>query len=1282
MKIPPDLTLIKGGTRTASSPDEAQRNPGNNRAIPDFISFHPGYLLPPLQKGDRGGFVSYLLITLFLHGCGGGGFNKLPQSPSVTTLSVNTSDISPKSTTLTGVVNPNSDPTIAWFEWGTDEIYSNKTAETDVGNGAEAVNVSERLENQLTPNTLYYYRLVARNGLDIIYDEGMVFTTTAIPPPTLAPIRTANEIQNINCTLMGITVNPNGYDTHAWFEFGLDTDYGLTTTAASLGAGTINLDFTQAIPNYALATTYHYHAVAQNEGGTVTSEDNQCTTPAAGVIPPTDPPSVTTGSASNITPVSITLNGEGNPLGTDSVGWFEWGSSTSYGNLTSAQSMGNGTTTQPYTQDIAGLQPDTEYHYRAVARGYGNTPIYGSDEIIRTARSATVNTAIATSLTPTGLTMNAAINPNGFATSAWFDWGMTSAYGDTTAERLVGSTNNSQSFSETLAALTPATQYHFRIVARGFGNVIIEGADQTATTQSVPPPAVTTASPSLVTVDRCAFNGTVNPNGFDTDAWFEWGETTSYGTPTGSIPLGTGSINVPLSAVVTGLAPDTSYYYRLVAQNSGGLVHGSDAVCTTSSITPVTPVISNIVVSNITSSSANISWDTTVQATSRIDYGQTTGYGFFTADNALTTSHEMTLANLSPSTLYHYKITGIDQSNNIHESPDAIFTTADAPLTTINVAQSRAGVASSTKSGYSTSAPLNNNTAQTPDTNAMWAPANANAGQWYAVDLGNVFTIDQVKLTMGYNSVAFTTTRAFTIDTSVDGSQWNTQANVANNSSFIRTVNFAPVDARFVRFTIAEGSALDGLSYLIELEAYIALFVTSGTYISAIHDLGVPSNFTTINWTETLNGQTITIKARTCDDPNCLGEPGFNLLSNLSNGGALSDGGGATDGHQYIQYQVSLVTTNIFKTPALESITISTSNGSWLQTDDGTTDTGFNLEGNSKNYTQVTNLNGGSVQLSKPPLGGTGQDGAYTCLTGTCTNLPGGIYNFTSFYIAQGAIVDVPKGGPALVIYSQGDVVIDGILSVNGATNTTSLPSFINSPGGAGGAMGGKGGYGGSIYPEAGYGAGSGYAHLLLAGAGGGFGGAGGAGYDVSVTDIFVSAGGIRYGNALIGGSGGGGGTSTSYVPYDPIRFKDTGYYYGGDGGGGGGAIRISSGANILIGPSGQIQADGGNGAATYTYSNIGDTFTKNYYTSGGGGSGGGIQLEATSITNNGIITARGGDSELNINAMPGGGGGGGRITFYDNDGVISGTTGQINVDGGTGFVPGGQGVVDVYKLY
>jgi hypothetical protein len=103
-------------------------------------------------------------------------------------------------------------------------------------------------------------------------------------------------------------------------------------------------------------------------------------------------------------------------------------------------------------------------------------------------------------------------------------------------------------------------------------------------TQFVPQaPAVETGSATGVEVTTATLNGSVNANGFPTTYKFEYGTTTAYGSSAALSEgnAGSGKASVPVSASVKGLAPATTYHYRIVATNAVSPTSGLDRTFTT-----------------------------------------------------------------------------------------------------------------------------------------------------------------------------------------------------------------------------------------------------------------------------------------------------------------------------------------------------------------------------------------------------------------------------------------------------------------------------------------------------------------------------------------------------------------------------------------------------------------------------------------------------------------------------------------------------------------------------
>jgi hypothetical protein len=97
-------------------------------------------------------------------------------------------------------------------------------------------------------------------------------------------------------------------------------------------------------------------------------------------------------------------------------------------------------------------------------------------------------------------------------------------------------------------------------------------------------PGVSTGGVSGLTYSSVVLQGHVNPKGLSTDYYFQYGHNRKYGSQTPIAPAGSGSTSVAVSQAVTGLAPVTTYHYRLVGVNAAGTVLGADRSFTTPKI--------------------------------------------------------------------------------------------------------------------------------------------------------------------------------------------------------------------------------------------------------------------------------------------------------------------------------------------------------------------------------------------------------------------------------------------------------------------------------------------------------------------------------------------------------------------------------------------------------------------------------------------------------------------------------------------------------------------------
>jgi phosphodiesterase/alkaline phosphatase D-like protein len=194
------------------------------------------------------------------------------------------------------------------------------------------------------------------------------------------------------------------------------------------------------------------------------------------------PPSATTGSSASVAQSSATVNGTVNPNSTDTSYYFQYGTSTSYGTNTSVTHAGSGGADVPVSANLTGLKSSTTYHYRLVAVSTAGTTD-GADKTFTTTTPPTVTTGSPSSESRSSATVSATVNPQGQSTTYYFRYGTTTAYGTQTSPASAGSGNGAVGVHTSFFGLSPATTYHYQVVAQNAGGTSF-GSDQTLTTTS------------------------------------------------------------------------------------------------------------------------------------------------------------------------------------------------------------------------------------------------------------------------------------------------------------------------------------------------------------------------------------------------------------------------------------------------------------------------------------------------------------------------------------------------------------------------------------------------------------------------------------------------------------------------------------------------------------------------------------------------------------------------------------------------------------------------------
>ena len=145
--------------------------------------------------------------------------------------------------------------------------------------------------------------------------------------------------------------------------------------------------------------------------------------------------------------------------------------------------ISSGCTANPFNADGASCQG-----------GAIGTPFFlytagspGAQQLFAQAFAPTdVSTLPATDITDTDATLNGSANPGGAAILIHFDFGATTAYGDSTADARLDVATVAKAFDATLSGLTQSATVHFRAVAKT-DFVSVDGADQSFVVANTPP---------------------------------------------------------------------------------------------------------------------------------------------------------------------------------------------------------------------------------------------------------------------------------------------------------------------------------------------------------------------------------------------------------------------------------------------------------------------------------------------------------------------------------------------------------------------------------------------------------------------------------------------------------------------------------------------------------------------------------------------------------------------------------------------------------------------------
>ena len=285
-------------------------------------------------------------------------------------------------------------------------------------------------------------------------------------------------------------------------------------------------------------------------------------------------PEAVTKPASPIDDSSATLNGEVNPNGAPLTAcFFEWGTTTAYGNIADCEDpdflgVGEGSALVPVHADIEDLQAGTTYHFALVAENDQGED-EGEDEDFQTL-GPTLEGQEVSGVTANGARVSAQLDPNGEESGFLVEYLDEAAYLENSeSERFLGATKVPIPEREVPATVTGAGNLTegSAVVSLLSTSAGTFGAGQKITGPGIPadttvlalltPTELKLSKPATETIEAAALSAT----GFQ-----------------------------PVAQQLSGLDPQSTYHFRVVAKNPSGTAFGPDMAFTTFALPNTTPL--------------------------------------------------------------------------------------------------------------------------------------------------------------------------------------------------------------------------------------------------------------------------------------------------------------------------------------------------------------------------------------------------------------------------------------------------------------------------------------------------------------------------------------------------------------------------------------------------------------------------------------------------------------------------------------------------------------------
>lgn len=471
-------------------------------------------------------------------------FKTLPDLPA-TPVANNASDA--LQTSFTANWTPSAKAIGYRLDVATDNTFS--TLLTDYNNKEMGTNISCNVIG-LKANTTYYYRVRAYNT-DGDGSSSDVITISTLPNPPDAPV--VDTASNVLLSTFTTKWSPIATAT------GYKLDIAIDNTFTSFVDGYKNKDVgnvtSYGVTGLTANTTYYFRIRAYS--ASVESINSNINTVTTLVNPPLAP---VANNAFNVQQTSFGAN------------WNNVENATSY--LLDVATDNSFTDLLPDYKNkeiqnntsfsVTGLQPNTTYYYQLRAHNRSGFSPYSKTIMVITLpdppATPTVDTASVIKQTSFNVNWKSTSTSTSYLVDISTDSGFATFIPGFNSMEVVNST------SINVSGLKANTTYYYRIRAHNAGGDSQNSSTITVTTLPNPPYNPTIKSASDITQTSCSLNWSSAPSaiGYRMDIAINNEFTTFYSDFTLK------KIGIDTMITLTGLTPNTTYFYRVSAYNNGG----------------------------------------------------------------------------------------------------------------------------------------------------------------------------------------------------------------------------------------------------------------------------------------------------------------------------------------------------------------------------------------------------------------------------------------------------------------------------------------------------------------------------------------------------------------------------------------------------------------------------------------------------------------------------------------------------------------------------------------